>query len=258
MRIDIAGRNIEITGDPSDAYFASAAEQAHTMAALIDKLHLAPKNTAVFDVGANIGLSTLAMAIARPALQIYSFEPSPANVDFLRANVAEFPNVKVIAAAVSNRPGTLKFHASAFAAGSHVVGENHISPNTPTVDVPAISLDDFVAEHHVSPSFIKIDVEGHEPEVLAGARTLFSTANPWIYLEFNSWTLNAFAGHSPASFANALFTSFDVEGWSDPLSFLHNNLVERRCITDIVARLKPGVSMPSLSSMSYPASARAG
>ena len=48
-----------------------------------------------------------------------------------------------------------------------------------TVDVPVVTLDQLI-ETYGTPSFCKIDVEGHEPEVLAG----LSRAIPALSVEF--------------------------------------------------------------------------
>ena len=125
-----------------------------------------------------------------------------------------------------------------------------------TVEVDALTLDGFVANRGVEPKFIKIDVEGHEPEALAGARMTIDRLRPLIYMEFNSWTLNAFAGHSPASFARAIWSAFDVEGYPDPVAFLHENLTAKGCVSDIAMTLKDGASVPPLEMMSFPQAAR--
>jgi hypothetical protein len=54
------------------------------------------------------------------------------------------------------------------------------------MDIPTVGLDDLFRDRHV-PTVIKIDVEGTEVEVLAGARNLFSSAQPVV----------SFATHSP-------------------------------------------------------------
>ncbi|WP_197276970.1 FkbM family methyltransferase [Sphingomonas profundi] len=249
MDVELAGRTVQIEGDPSDGYFAAVEDVARNTTEIVAMLAGVPEEAVIFDVGANIGVIAMAMAIVRPRARIVAFEPSPAILPYLRKNVAPFANVEVVQAAISDRHGVLRFHAATFAAGSHVVGPGHILPSTETVEVQALPLDSFAAQRGLTPDLIKIDVEGHEPEVLAGAAATIESARPEIAMEFNSWTLAALGGHNPATFAHALWESFDVDGFPRALEFLHDNLVVRSCLTDIVMRLKPGAKVPSLSEM---------
>ena len=59
-----------------------------------------------------------------------------------------------------------------------------------TIPVPIVPLDD--ALEGITPSFIKIDVEGHEVEVLAGARRTLN-ARPRLDVEVHQF----FQGHRP-------------------------------------------------------------
>ncbi len=253
--VSLSGQSVSVAGDPADPYFAAAQSHADDLDDLVRRVARLPDGAAILDVGANIGLSALAMSLAHPLSRIFAFEPNPTTFGHLRHNVRPFANVEAIQVAASDRAAVLHFHPSPYAAGSHVVGAGHIHAGMPTVDVTALSLDGFVAERGMEPSFIKLDVEGHEPEALAGAAKLIETFRPVIYMEFNSWTLNAYAGHSPAAFARAIWDSFDVEGYPQPLQFLHENLTERRCVSNITMRLKPGAKVPSLDVMSFPPAA---
>jgi len=49
--------------------------------------------------------------------------------------------------------------------------------------VRAITLDAYCAEHDLYPSFVKVDVEGHEWEVIAGARDVIAKAHPTVLIE---------------------------------------------------------------------------
>ena len=254
--VRLAGQAVTLIGDPTDSYFAEAASHAADLADLARRVAALPDGALILDVGANLGLSAITMAIAQPRARVIAFEPNPVTYGYLRRNIAGFANIEAVQAAASDRATVLHFHPALYAAGSHVVGSGHIRDDMPTVDVKAVSLDDFVAERGLEPSFIKLDVEGHEPEALAGAAAVIERFRPPVYMEFNSWTLNAFAGHSPAAFVRAIWDSFDVEGYLEPLMFLHENLTERGCVSNIVMRLKEAGRMPTLDMMSLPQSAR--
>lgn len=158
--------------------------------------------------------------------------------------------------------GPLRFHVAQFGAGSHVVAPGHVSGGAvPTVDVPAVTLDGT----DLPPiAFIKIDAEGHDPDVLAGAGQLLARDRPLIYTEVNIWCLSAFAGHSPGALVRKLWEVFEVgkpekDGQISPLpeayGFLHDTIVHAQGIADIVLRPREGVPMPSLPELTWPEAA---
>jgi len=249
-----------LEGAVDDPYFQAIEGQAAALAGLAALIaRQVPRKSTVVDVGANIGLSTI--LLARMTERVIAFEPSPPNVAFLRRNLERngITNVEIHAAAVSSEPGILRFHVAQFGAGSHVVAAGHVSGRTiSTVDVPAVTLD---GTDLPSISFVKIDAEGHEPDVLAGAGRLLSRDRPLIYTEVNIWCLSAFAGHSPGALVRKLWEVFEVgkpeaDGQisflADGYGFLHDTVVHTHGIADIVLRLREGVSMPSLPELTWP------
>lgn len=260
--VKLGGVLTVLEGAPDDPYFQAIEGQAAALdglAALIERQ--VPRNSTVIDVGANIGLSTI--LLARMTERVIAFEPSPPNVAFLRRNLERngITNVEVHAAAVSDRPGTLRFHVAQFGAGSHVVTTGHVSGGMPTVNVPAVTLDGT----DLPPiAFVKIDAEGHEPDVLAGARRLLTRDRPLVYSEVNIWCLSAFAGHSPGALVRKLWQAFEVgkpekDGQISPLpeayGFLHDTIVHAQGIADIVLRPREGMPMPSLPELTWPEAA---
>ncbi|MGH7045882.1 MAG: FkbM family methyltransferase [Stellaceae bacterium] len=254
--LDVLGQKFEVEGDPDDDYFRHAHDQMRGFENLVAIAAQLGKDSVILDVGANIGLSTIAMAIAAPQATIISLEPSPKNFEFLCRNVRQFgTRIKTRQVAASNESGTLNLHLSRVGAWSHVVGAGHLEGHLPVVQVEAVRLDDLMGE--TRPAMIKIDVEGHEPEVISGAKRVIESTRPTVCMEFNSWTLNAYGGHSPAAFASAIFKAFDVEGWSRHIDFLNRNLCVDKGLTDIVMRLRDGGSVPTLEEMSFSPAARA-
>lgn len=258
--VKLGGVLTVLEGAVDDPYFQAIEGQAAALdglAALIERQ--IPRSSTVIDVGANIGLSTI--LLARMTERVIAFEPSPPNVAFLRRNLERngISNVEVHAAAVSDRPGTLRFHVAQFGAGSHVVAAGHVSSGAiPTVDVPAVTLDGT----NLPPiAFVKIDAEGHDPDVLAGAGRLLARDRPLIYTEVNIWCLSAFAGHSPGALVRKLWETFEVskpekDGQMSPLpdayGFLHDTIVHAQGIADIVLRPRKEVPMPSLQELTWP------
>jgi FkbM family methyltransferase len=254
-RVIFGGVALRIFGDPSDQYYAAAAAQMRGQGRVCSVLRAClPDGGApvVLDVGANIGLATLAMATALPgSARLLAVEPSPRNLVHLRRNLAEngLAWVEVVPAAAGAEPGSLSFHEAAFGAGSHVVSAHHLAGGSmPSVSVPVDTLDRMVASRGLERlDFIKIDVEGFEPDVLEGATGAIERFRPVIYVEFNTWTLMAFRNANPRAFLEDMVRrfphvlAFGPKGEFEPvgdqpgmLGFLHRNLVERHCVDDLV------------------------
>ena len=137
---------------------------------------------AVWDVGANVGLYTIPSArAAGPSGGVYAFEPVPANLAYLRRHVQlnGLENVHIVEAAVAARPGEVRM------APGDSGSEASVRDDGPWV-VPAVSLDVWRATTRTpAPFLIKIDVEGAEAGVLAGASETLRTARPTIFLSLH-------------------------------------------------------------------------
>jgi FkbM family methyltransferase len=157
-----------------------------------------PNASLCLDVGAHIGLTAIIAAVLRPDCRIVAFEPMPAAQKRFRQNLAanNIENIELVEAAVADLSGTVSFDDN----GPWSVA------TTGSVRYKTIRLDDLVLG---APAFIKIDVEGFEPNVLAGASRLLAEARPLILMEFNSWTL-LLHHYDPLTFAAAIWSSFDV------------------------------------------------
>ena len=153
--------------------------------------------TNFIDVGANIGNHTI--GLHDHFHHCHAFEPNPRTFRLLKANTAGRPNIICHQTALSSRDGI-----SAFSQHRTNTGKSHIvySPQTqsPTarkslIDVETSRLDKTSCVSQPI-SFIKIDVEGHELEVLQGAQKLLTTQMPMILLELLATDIG---GHRAAS-----------------------------------------------------------
>jgi len=257
VELVFGGAALRVFGDPDDAYYAAAAAQMRSQERVCSVLRAccaerSATPAVALDIGANIGLATLAMATTLPSsARLLAIEPSPRNLSHLRRNLAEngLSRVEVVAAAVGAEPGSLSFHESHFGAGSHLVSEHHLArASMPAVSVRVETLDSIVAARGLERlDFIKVDVEGFEPDVLAGGAGAIERFRPVIHMEFNSWTLMAFRNANPRGFLEDLVRrfphvlAFGPRGGFEPitdqggmLGFLHRNLVERGCVDDLV------------------------
>lgn len=152
----------------------------------------------VFDVGANIGLSTVFFHRECPRVRIYAFEPSPPTFACLKANV-EFHGVdaRLFECGLSREPGTAEFTfypANTVRSGFHVdletdrkttktymmnsgVAERNAELflgmlfKKTTFSCPLRTLSEIIDEERVTRiDLLKIDAERSERDVLAGIR----------------------------------------------------------------------------------------
>lgn len=132
----------------------------------------------LFDVGANVGdYARSAVSTGDPRLQVFCFEPSEPTMKRLSANLRAHNDVRLFPFGFSSRErqAVLHYHLGGEAEASLVkrdLSHYGIDQNQSTV-VRLRRLDEFCAEAGVTHiDFLKLDVEGHELEVLAGAGDL--------------------------------------------------------------------------------------
>ena len=146
-----------------------------------------------YDIGANVGAYSL-VAAKQPgkAARVFSFEASYANVAALAANVAlnaAADAITVLPVALSGTTAVNTFHLRDPLPGGarHVLGDAAAGDGSPTVPqrVMTFRLDDLATQLGMpAPQHIKLDVDGGELAVLAGAaRTLASPALKTMLIE---------------------------------------------------------------------------
>lgn len=140
--------------------------------------------TTVVDVGANVGLICVPLAACRRDLCVVAFEPLQRNVEQLTAAQRRLGlgNLAVVAAAASDRAGRVPYADAGDGALAGVAGTGGSTDG----EWEATTVDDWwrgAGEPAVS--VVKIDVEGHEPAVLRGARQLLRHCRPLLVVEAN-------------------------------------------------------------------------
>ncbi|MDA8239914.1 MAG: FkbM family methyltransferase [Nitrospiraceae bacterium] len=139
-------------------------------------LHMLRQNDLFVDVGANVGVYTiLCGAVARA--KCISIEPIPATFDYLWKNIIVNEINDLTTAhniGVSSKEQVLTFTED-LGPMNRVITVGTTYPPMNTVEVKVKSLDEIIGESQ--PSLIKIDVEGLETEVIAGAHNVMSRAS---------------------------------------------------------------------------------
>ena len=162
---------------------------------------LLKQNMNVINIGANIGYFTLLAARqVGPQGKVFAFEPFPKTVNLLQKNIDAngYSNVEVIPMAVSSKSGIAKLSTGGSSL-HNIISSTKIKEMT-EIEVPQISIDDFVSQKQIKIDFMIIDAEGSEPFILDGMKnTLKNNPNLVMMIEFNPYTLNL-AGSSTTEF----------------------------------------------------------
>jgi FkbM family methyltransferase len=164
---------------------------SRTSFALVERLRrqgLRPR--VVFDVGANRGQFTVAARnLLRPD-RIDAFEPLPEAAAALRRHCTRYPEVTVHELALGSRSGRETLHVNVHSQASSLLelGERHRrafprARPVGEVEVRVQRLDALVTLGELArPVLAKVDTQGYEAEVLAGATGL-AEAIDWLVLE---------------------------------------------------------------------------
>ena len=144
-----------------------------------------PVGGTFIDVGANVGLYTCSLAAhVGPGGRVLAFEPLPINARALRSNVAlnRLTNVSVYEMALSRRAEELELFAPAGHPGTRSNATSRERDKSISLGpVHAAALDDIFECPRLDG--LKLDVEGHELEVLAGASGTLDRFRPVIQCE---------------------------------------------------------------------------
>jgi FkbM family methyltransferase len=158
-----------------------------------------PADAVIIDVGANIGVISLSFAHTFPSARIFAFEPTHYALNKLKRNLSLNPDlsncVTVVNSFVSEQTVA---NADIKAFSSWKVGEKteeaihpvHLGTAKSTEGVGSITLNDFCKQNSLTKiDLIKIDTDGHEYEVLNGARESIVKFRPKIIFETGLYLL---------------------------------------------------------------------
>lgn len=149
-------------------------------------LHFLRPKDIFFDIGANVG--TYSVLAASLGVECWSWEPVPSSFGHLKDNIRLndfealiYPRME----AISDRIETVLM-TSVFDTTNKIIANGRSEAAIGSIQVPAITLDQAVAKE-ARPTLIKIDVEGHEEQVLqGGARAFLDNALLAVIMEVNT------------------------------------------------------------------------
>jgi FkbM family methyltransferase len=217
-----------LAGDPSMTNPEWEANEAQAF------LELLQNSDAVLDIGANVGFYSC-LAASR-GMQTVAFEPSSRNLNFLYRNLWEnhFTDVEVFPLGLAAKSGIGQIYGFGGIA-SLVPGWAQASRAQSSL-VPLTTLDGIAGERFRNKKLlIKVDVEGFELEVLAGAtQTLAMIPKP-------TWMIEILLGGEVVpgginrNFA-ATFEMFWKHGYRSRMLDAKRTTVERADVANWVAR----------------------
>ena len=133
----------------------------------------------MLDLGANIGRTSIPRVLLGDVRAVYAAEPEPANFGCLVRNVHEHGLQGYVLpdrVAIGARRGEIALRQSKFAGGHRIM---HLEPRKPDrlITVPMLPLDEWMPAMGIDAdavSFVKVDTQGSEVQVLTGASRLLA------------------------------------------------------------------------------------
>lgn len=177
----------------------------------------------VLDIGASLGFYTVPLGLAARDVgaRVLAIEPVGRNCEIVRANVERNGLADVVSTlqcALGRAASTVTLHVEQGGTGNATVvtgldpadvADHDRSGNTRSSEtVRVLPLDDLPLPEALRDrrcSLVKIDAEGYEPDILAGAATFVARHRPVIFAEYNPAWLDSrgFPPTAPVDWASA-------------------------------------------------------
>ena len=150
----------------------------------IDKLTTldSVRNKHIIDAGGYVGDTALLFS-SYTDKNIHVFEASPSNMDIIRETIRlnHLDNIVPVSKALGEKSGTATFSLGERNSCNSLVerpGYNY----TDHIEVPVVTLDDYVRENNLEVGLIKVDIEGGEQLLLKGAVETIRTQHPILLI----------------------------------------------------------------------------
>jgi FkbM family methyltransferase len=170
---EIIKLRVKSGGNASDIFIRDNGLDIYTVLEILPggelnpRLHYDFQPKTIYDLGANIGISTLYLLNHFPQAQVVAFEPEPGNYAIAMRNLEGQERVSLLERAVAKNQGFMNFACGADIRGGRLADEDASGEEVRQVQVS--SIDELVHEEgRPCPCYVKIDVEGAELSVLEG------------------------------------------------------------------------------------------
>ena len=150
----------------------------------IDKLTTldSVRNKHIIDAGGYVGDTALLFS-SYTDKNIHVFEASPSNMDIIRETIRlnHLDNIVPVSKALGEKSGTATFSlGERNSCNSLVERPGYNYPDH--IEVPVVTLDDYVRENNIEVGLIKVDIEGGEQMLLRGAVETIRTQHPILLI----------------------------------------------------------------------------
>ena len=150
----------------------------------IDKLTTldSVRNKHIIDAGGYVGDTALLFS-SYTDKNIHVFEASPSNMDIIRETIRlnHLDNIVPVSKALGEKSGTATFSlGERNSCNSLVERPGYNYPDH--IEVPVVTLDDYVRENNIEVGLIKVDIEGGEQLLLRGAVETIRTQHPILLI----------------------------------------------------------------------------
>jgi FkbM family methyltransferase len=240
--VSVLGWRIKLHGFAGDYYFNHITEEtADNDVWSVGALLIKP-NSIVLDVGANIGYETSVFAKFADKGTVHSFEPIKSNVELIKktAHVNKLTNIKIHKMALGEKEQVVTIvYNDENRGGATIINDKKVvdlHENKQKIQVK--TLDNWYADNASKVKacdLIKVDIEGHEPSFLKGARKFILKFKPALIVEVNHWVLDGINRVTIPDYLDQLFSlypyiaAFHGDEWIDVgeerYRFMYENMV---------------------------------
>lgn len=152
--------------------------------------------TAILDIGANIGVTSVWLTKKFPAAKIYAFEPLPENFNILLKNTSPYPNITALNYGLGDKDGEFEFYENeddANKGGGSIYkirsDESRYGTNTNDRGPTKINIrntSNALSENDIGHiDILKIDTEGAEFDILSSIPENILDSTKWIMGELH-------------------------------------------------------------------------
>lgn len=138
----------------------------------------------IFDIGGNIGITSIYLAKLFPDSLIYSFEPMPENFEILQKNISQYKNIRAFNYGLGSKNGSFKVYLSSDPenyGGISFYPDAHGNQEKSYISCEVKNVNEIINDLEVeSIDLIKIDTEGAEYDILSTLKVDILRGTSWI------------------------------------------------------------------------------